>query len=105
MPTEEASRHAGRERAGDDDQLDDYLERIRTQAGYATVDAVVRGRRRPEQLKSISTHPGPTPRVPDVRARGTHLFAQSPLDCLAAPPWMVPVCTADAATASGTRRT
>jgi hypothetical protein len=77
---------------------DDYLERVRTQAGYdyrstpwyaAGADL--------EQLKSIPTHPAPTRRAPDVSSAQARIFlAQSPLDCLAAPSWMVPVCTADA---------
>ena len=77
---------------------DDYLERVRTQAGYdyrstpwyaAGADL--------EQLKSIPTHAVPTPRVLDVSSAQARIFlAQSPLDSRAAPSWMVPVCTADA---------
>jgi hypothetical protein len=77
---------------------DDFLERVKTQAGfdYRSTAWYAAGADL-EQLKSVPASPRPTPRVPAVSSAQARIFlAQSPIDCLAAPPWMVPVCTADA---------
>jgi hypothetical protein len=75
---------------------DDFLERIRSQAGfdYRSTPWYAAGADL-EQLKSLAASPRPKPpRVSSAQAR--IFLAHSPLDCLAAPSWMVPVCTADA---------
>ena len=77
---------------------DEFLERVRTQPGfdYRSTQWYAAGADL-EQLKSIPTGPGPIPPAPGVASAQARIFlAQSPLDCLAAPSWMVPVCTADA---------
>jgi hypothetical protein len=75
---------------------DEFLERVKTQVGfdYRSTAWYAAGADL-EQLKNVPTRPRPTPsRVSNAQAR--IFLAQSPLDCLAAPSWMVPVCTADA---------
>jgi hypothetical protein len=77
---------------------DEFLDRVRTQADFdyrstawyaAGVDL--------EQLKNVPTRPRPTTPASRVSSAQARIFlAQSPLDSLAAPSWMVPVCTADA---------
>jgi hypothetical protein len=80
---------------------DDFLEQVRTQPGfdYRSTRWYAAGADL-EQLKHIRGGPRPIPPVspvPDVSSAQARIFlAQSPLDCLAAPSWMVPVCTADA---------
>ena len=77
---------------------DDFLERVRTQAGfdYRSTPWYAAGADL-EQLKSVPTRPRPTPPAADVANAQARIFlAHGPLECLAAPSWMVPVCTADA---------
>ena len=77
---------------------DAFLEQVRTQAGfdYRSTQWYAAGADL-EQLKSVRATPGPTPTLGDLSSARARIFlAQSPLDCLAAPSWMVPVCTADA---------
>ena len=77
---------------------DEFLERVRTQADfdYRSTPWYAAGADL-EQLKSVPARPRPRPTAPDVSSAQARIFlAQSPLDCLAAPSWMVPVCTADA---------
>ena len=77
---------------------DEFLERVKTQAGfdYRSTQWYAAGADL-EQLKSVPTSPRPKPPAPGVSSAQARIFlAHSPLDCLAAPSWMVPVCTADA---------
>jgi hypothetical protein len=77
---------------------DEFLERVRTQAGfdYRSTQWYAAGADL-EQLKSIPTSPRQKRPVSGVSSAQARIFlAHSPLDCLAAPSWMVPVCTADA---------
>jgi hypothetical protein len=76
---------------------DEFLERVRAQDGfdYRSTPWYAAGADL-EQLKSIPTTPRPRPPAPRVASAQARIFlAHSPLDCLAAPSWMVPVCTAD----------
>jgi hypothetical protein len=77
---------------------DEFLEQIRTQPGfdYRSTRWYAAGADL-EQLKHLPPSPRPVPPVPLVASAQARIFlAQSPLDSLAAPSWMVPVCTADA---------
>lgn len=76
---------------------DDFLERVRTQSGfnYRSTPWYAAGADL-EELKSVPPSPRPTPQPGVSSAQARIFLAQSPLDCLAAPSWMVPVCTADA---------
>ena len=76
---------------------DEFLERVRAQDGfdYRSTPWYAAGADL-EQLKSIPTTPRPRPPAARVASAQARIFlAHSPLDCLAAPSWMVPVCTAD----------
>ena len=77
----------------------DFLERVRN-AGRLTTTARRRGTRPAPTSSNSRASPrvhGPRPPASDVASAQARIFlAHSPLDCLAAPPWMVPVCTADA---------
>jgi len=78
-----------------------YLSRIRSDPDYAYKNTSwFKAGSKLEQAKHLNpgpTPPNPTPPAGDLSSvRGRIFLAQSPLDCLAAPSWMVPVCTADA---------
>jgi len=77
-----------------------YLSRIRSDPSYAYKNTNwFKAGGKLEQAKHLSGDggydppPSPSGDLTSVRAR--IFLAQSPLDCLAAPSWMVPVCTAD----------
>jgi hypothetical protein len=77
---------------------DEFLERVGTQSGfdYRATPWYAAGADL-EQLKRVPASPRPKPPASRVASAQARIFlAQSPLDCLAAPSWMVPVCTADA---------
>jgi hypothetical protein len=79
---------------------DEFLELVSTRVGfdYRSTAWYAAGADL-EELKSVPTTPRPLPPAPAPRissAQARIFLAQSPLDCLAAPSWMVPVCTADA---------
>lgn len=78
-----------------------YLSRIRSDPEYAYKNTSwFKAGAKLEQAKHLSpapTPPNPTPPTGDLSSvQGRIFLAQSPLDSLAAPSWMVPVCTADA---------
>lgn len=77
-----------------------YLSRIRSDPEYAYKNTNwFKAGSKLEQAKHLNpgpTPPNPTPPPDDLSTvRGRIFLAQSPLDCLAAPSWLVPVCTAD----------
>ena len=81
---------------------DQYLSRIRSDANYAYKNTDwYRAGGKLEASKHLSGPVPPNPTPPPTSdlssVRGRIFLAQSPLDCLAAPSWMVPVCTADSA--------
>ena len=73
---------------------DEFLELVRSKPGfdYRSTPWYAAGADL-EQLKGVPTIPRPTRGISAAQAR--IFLAQSPVDCLAAPSWMVPVCTAD----------
>lgn len=73
----------------------EYLRRVHTQPDYEYEQT--EWFRAGADLQSVKTLPPPTtPPANYLAAAQARIFlAQSPLDALAAPPWMVPVCTAD----------
>ena len=76
---------------------DEFLERVRAQDGfdYRSTPWYAAGADL-EQLKSVPATPPPRPPASRVASAQARIFlAHSPLDCLAAPSWMIPVCTAD----------
>jgi hypothetical protein len=80
---------------------DQYLGRIRSDPNYAYKNTDwYRAGGKLESAKHLNpapTPPNPTPPAGDLSSvRARIVLAQSPMDCLAAPSWMVPVCTADA---------
>jgi hypothetical protein len=79
-----------------------YLSRIRSDPGYAYKNTSwFKAGGKLEEAKHLSPPPQPQPPSGDLSSVRARIFlAQSPLDCLAAPSWMVPVCTADAAYAT-----
>ena len=77
-----------------------YLSRIRSDPDYAYKNTSwFKAGSKLEQAKHLNpspTPPNPTPVPGDLSSVRARIFlADSPLDCLAAPSWMVPVCTAD----------
>lgn len=77
---------------------DQYLSRIRSDPSYAYKNTSwYKAGGKLEQSKHLSpAPPNPTPPADDLSSVRARIFlAQSPLDCLSAPSWMVPVVTAD----------
>jgi hypothetical protein len=81
-----------------------YLSRIRSDSEYAYKNTSwFKAGSKLEQAKHLnpSPTPPPNPNPPPSgdlsTVRGRIFLAQAPLDSLAAPSWMVPVCTADPA--------
>jgi len=77
-----------------------YLSRIKSDPSYAYKNTSwFKAGGKLEQAKHLSgdggTTPPPSPSGDLSSVRARIFLAQSPLDCLAAPSWMVPVCTAD----------